>query len=456
MTPNEWLKDTAKAAGTSARALMVLDATNDPFNVGQPAHLVRAQWVAELHRRHPAAATHLRRLHYRALSDPTPKPDGSVYLNTDPDWKWLQDGAKKGRHLGLIDQADIVDKRSSQWRWNDSPDVRGRSWYRPDPLSDVRAWLRLPDLADADLSGALDIDVASPAASPRYRYDDVGDVRIGVVVEKSTIDDVMVPLCDSLHLDYLAATGFVSHTRIAEWLQHDTSRPARLLYVSDFDPAGDKMPQAFARQLEFLLWRFDIDLDVALHPLALTFDQVRHYDLPTVPLSLTDAKTAAVAGKRRNFMTRYDVPGAVELDALVATHPGAMETLVRDAVTDLRDETWPRRLLDAEMAAFRMVDAVWQRHREHIDSLTDDVAQRVQVAWDTFVTAVESVDVTDLTAAVAALNADVAALELPPRPEPQREDREHHWMFRSDRPYMEQLNWYTSRHGSDRSGSGDA
>jgi hypothetical protein len=49
------------------------------------------------------------------------------------------------------------------------------------------------------------------------------------------------------------------------------NKPVRILYASDFDPAGKSMPVTPARQIEFALrWKLGRRMDVRLDPVILT------------------------------------------------------------------------------------------------------------------------------------------------------------------------------------------
>ena len=443
--------------GKSRSDLLVMAPGNDPFSIGTQAHIAAAEWFAALCERHPALVTHIRRCHYRAIDDPTPKPDGERYSNTFRDWCWLCNAAKWARILGYLPAESIIDRRSSPWKWAGIDDpyayaagyggavVHGATWRQPVDLLDER-----PDFTD-DAAPYLAMPYVADS-SYRYSYDD--DVRIGVVIEKSTSDDVLDPLAERLHVDLLSATGYASITRAREWLTRDTERPARLLYLSDFDPAGASMPQCFARQVEGFIDREDLKADVAINPLALTLDQVHEYELPPQPLETGSKVTKAVATKRQRFMDTYGVAGAVEIDALVARHPGALERIITDQVRALRDTSLPDRMREAKSEASRQVIEVWNTHQPvlqpHIDQAKADqqaALDKLAAAYEAFEAETESIEgrVTD---AAADLEQDLDQLDLPDRPTPERDDQEHDWMYRSDRSYLEQLRWYPKLDGA--------
>ncbi len=73
---------------------------------------------------------------------------------------------------------------------------------------------------------------------------------------------------------------------------NETEKPARIIYMSDFDPAGRSMPVSVARKMEFYIHKFDLDVNVTLNPLILTEQQCREYRLPRTPIKESE--------KRRN------------------------------------------------------------------------------------------------------------------------------------------------------------
>ena len=92
----------------------------------------------------------------------------------------------------------------------------------------------------------------------------------------ATIDATVARLCA------IPGVGDLSYThcalQIARVLSH--RKRARILYVSDFDPSGARMPIGAARKIEYLIRRDQHDVDVRLDPVVLTADQVRRFALP--------------------------------------------------------------------------------------------------------------------------------------------------------------------------------
>ena len=439
-TPNSRLKALAKELGMTSKDLLVMAPDNDPFNCGTPTHLLDAEWIADLHARHPSLSTHIRRLHYRAFTDGFTLPNGEPYQNDDRTWQWLNKASVRARNLGFMARNEVHDQRSNSWRFAElRVDSWMDSWRR---CSSPSASITTVDYdTGRDYLDPLTLHVRPPSP-PLYRGSTTEDVRIAVIAEKSTVDDVLVPLCQHLGVDYLAGTGYISHTRIVEFLHRDRERPLRALFISDFDPAGNSMPTAFARMCEFMA--SEGPADVAVEPLALTVDQVRELHLPIAPLAPT--KDVGVLGKRAKFKALFGVEGAVELDAMEALHPGHLAILVKAKVKELRDPTFIPRMEDARRMASAMVAEVWQEHREPIESVGEQVQAQLDDAAAQYRRIIESImesdEMAELGELTKALDRQLAQLRLPERPQPHRDDREHDWLFRSDRDYLGQLNHY--------------
>ena len=158
-----------------------------------------------------------------------------------------------------------------------------------------------------------------------------------VWIEKSTMDDVLIPVCRSLNANLLSGAGFQSITAVISLLRRAErhGKPAHVLYIADFDPAGDAMPAAVARQAQFWRETLGITAGLTLNVLALTRAQVTEYDLPRAPVKVDKNGVADKRGKR---FEQVNGEGIVELDALEALHAGVLANLVRHAVQPYRDD----------------------------------------------------------------------------------------------------------------------
>jgi hypothetical protein len=217
-----------------------------------------------------------------------------------------------------------------------------------------------------------------------------------------------------------------------------------LFYISDFDPAGDRMPVGMARQIEFWLHKYAPDADIKLQTLALTRAQVQQYHLPRVPIKESDARKAG-------FEERYGA-GAVELDALEALYPGTLASIVRGALDPYLDETLAERYAETAEEAQREAADRWQEEtadlREALDQIRDEaqtIYGRYQEELERLQAALEQ-ELTPLREALTTLERnvrhDMAAFdpELPAWPEAAEVDDDGTpWLYDSTRLYWEQL-----------------
>jgi hypothetical protein len=310
-----------------AHSLIALSDSRDPFYI-TPARLALAGWFAEVWTvLDPPDGVHLRRLHYRYVSlpeaDRPPKLDGTPYQNTLNDWKTVTGASADARALCLVDADKFTDRRAGLpiYIADDSGAGEGASIVchgaelDSPPEESAFAFEYVPEEFEfPDLPGAF---ITAPRLGEPY--------AVEVWAEKSTMNDILEPLANRLNLTLVSGVGELSYTHCAWHVQRVLAhrKKSRIIYISDFDPSGDRMPVSVARKIEFLLRRDGHDLDVRLDAVVLTAEQVAHYRLPKIPIKITDK------GKRQ-FEERFGV-GAVELDALEALHPGRLARIIRGA-----------------------------------------------------------------------------------------------------------------------------
>lgn len=111
-------------------------------------------------------------------------------------------------------------------------------------------------------------------------------------VEKSTQNDILVPLARRYGFNLVAGAGETSEVFARQAVERRLAdgRPMRICYISDFDPGGRSVPMGLARKIEVWLAETDLDLDITLNPIVLTPEQCEHYALPRTPFRacLTD------------------------------------------------------------------------------------------------------------------------------------------------------------------------
>jgi hypothetical protein len=445
------LKQELKRSGSRRNIpdLLALHQNNDPFYCGSPADWALARWFKHLWTTlEVREGVHLRRIHYRMVSmEPPPKkPDGMGYENTERDWEFLQNAGACARYLGEVDAHAFVDRR------NPPPHVYMAPRFFPAvpgaELEELVEWT-LPAI-ESDLSALLDLSIPRVASVSGYEYEAVDQpYLVEVWVEKSTMDEVLQPVCQVLGVNLVTSLGFQSITGAIWHLQRvrRLGKPSRILYISDFDPAGDSMPVSVARQLEFWLEKYAPKADIKLTPLALTRAQVEQYALPRIPIKGTDKRGADFEERRGE--------GAVELDAMEELHPGVLADLVRKAVTPYRDEGLESRLDDAAQEAQEAAEAAWEEDtadlQQGLDALKADIGPML-ARYQGRLAALNA----ELQAELAPFQERIESLrhaaenlvftfdpELPARPEPETDGvDEADWLFDSQREYLTQIDHY--------------
>jgi hypothetical protein len=317
-SPSNYTEITALGAslGRSATDLLALARANDPFYCGSPTDLQRAEWFAEQWERFQFRhGVHLRRIHYVLMSQKKAilLPNGMPYQNTMVVWDALSTASKAARYLGLV-AIDAFDDRRNPPAVIYETDAQGAVLVR---ASEPYFSVFVP--SDDQLHPKLHVECV--AHRPRYHLE--------VWCEKSTMNDVLLPICSAHSANLITGLGELSITAcdlFVRRLDH-TRRPGRIFYVSDFDPGGLSMPVAVARKIEFLAK--NLDLDIRLYPIVLTPAQIHEFALPRVPIKESERR-------RERFESRNGI-GATELDALEALHPGHLGRIVTEHIERYRD-----------------------------------------------------------------------------------------------------------------------
>ena len=169
----------------------------------------------------------------------------------------------------------------------------------------------------------------------------------------------------------------MSITRVRELMKRivELDRPARIFYLSDFDPGGISMPMSVARKAEYAVRCDHPGLDLQVVPLAMSREQVAQYGLPTIPIKETEVRAD-------KFMERQEVDGAVELDALEALHPGELAEIVTEAIRPFRlaDSAWSEDLESLDNRLTRQADSrehrvPSSRYGDELDELENEFQQ---------------------------------------------------------------------------------
>jgi hypothetical protein len=362
----ESLKELAKTLDRSVETLVAQSIVSDPFYI-QGARQRAAEWFAALwNELRCGPGTHIRAIHYRLISHVSgyTDADGRPYLNTDRCYKNLNQASQDARYRGLVPVEHFDDRR------NDAPIE-----YLIDDEQTANAGLEeAVDYRGPLASGiwAREIDVPAYTFTPatiNQRY------HVELWCEKSTMNAILINLARQYSLNVVIASGEVSITHCWKLVQRAqaSQRPVRILYVSDFDPAGQNIPVSCARKIEFFVRRDAPDLDIQLRPIALTHDQCVEYRLPRTPI-----KDEARA---EGFELRYG-EGATELDALEALYPGVLSRILRQEIerhydVDLEGavEAAANDFTDQQET---VRDEIVERHQEEMDSIREEQVELVR------------------------------------------------------------------------------
>ena len=191
-------------------------------------------------------------MHYHLVSIEAALPDGKPYENTLEAWNVLGQASKAARYLGLVDIAAFDDRRNPPPQIFAAEESPAHAFVESDfPSAALQAMPELPRL-----------HVSPPSANQPY-------LHLEVWCEKSTMNDVLLPLCRRYGATLVTGLGEQSLTACHLLVERArfSGKPARVIYLSDFDPAGQSMPVAVvARKTEFLAQ--DKNLDIRLYPVV--------------------------------------------------------------------------------------------------------------------------------------------------------------------------------------------
>lgn len=468
-TGYEKIKSLKKNLKCNIPDLIVLAKQNDPFYIGNERTTEMGKWFKNIWAIFGYTnGVHLRRVYYQIISQETTikKHDGTNFTPTESDWQYLNATSKYARYLGLMDPSAIIDRRNPEphiysfgsphhFSIDFGTGVHRKeeigveqleySYELENPLSEIS----MPYI-DSDLSWELHDWKLPYFVIKGGSYDEkLQPYHIEVWSEKSTMDDVLVPLCKFLHVDYVTGLGFMSITAVIKLLQErvrEHQKPTRILYISDYDPAGDAMPIAVSRQIEYWLGYYDFDFDIKLNPIVLTGEQVKQYHLPRAPIKESDKRKA-------NFEETHG-EGAVELDALEALYPGKLERIAKEEILKFRDADLESKFDESEDDFVSNLQTEWQEKIEPFQDELDEIKEKVQGICESYKNHLEELD-KQLQDELSPINYELKKLwqaiqknpdginvEIPDIPTAETPPEDEGWLFDSNRSYLDQLEFY--------------
>jgi hypothetical protein len=249
---------------------------HDPFtaggtgaNSGTGGRIAGAEWFAEICEQLDITAdSHLRRVHYKLVSQDPPVQilDGENYINTEQCETVLERTSLDARYLKLV--AQLVDRR------NPEPVINLDDAEADDGVITANTFNEEGGLKSYSVSvppiERPRLRILSPTIPQRY--------HVEIWFEKSTMNDILMPLAERYGINVCTALGEFSYTRCTQLIDRAraSGKPVRILYGSDFDSGGQIMPVSMARKLEFLIRTEAPDLDVQVRCVVLTASNARN------------------------------------------------------------------------------------------------------------------------------------------------------------------------------------
>jgi hypothetical protein len=426
----EALKQLAKERGQKVTDFVALAPQNDPFYTGSPTEKLLAEWFADLwYRFRYTDNVHIRRVHYQIVSQsPTVMlPNGTPYENTIECWDTLMMAAKHARYLRLVDPGAFRDRKNPEA-------IQHAQDYTLVPELNVNAYGVEAELPDFPSGPTFDL----------YGYEGSQRYHIELCCEKTTMNDILEPLCRQYGMNLQTGAGELSITAALNLVRRieRIGKPTRIFYISDFDPAGQSMPLAIGRKLEYFIRTLGLQVDVRLFSLVLTPRQVATYSLPRTPIKESERR-------RAGFEERHG-GGATELDALEALRPGELERILVRAIRQYYDTSLNNRVYDARRELERTLIDLRQEVLEEHNSEIEALRNRYEAIRAEFAQRVQDYN-EDLSSLWATITEDMQGrtpdLDEYPIPDGTEADELGDGLYNSDRSYLEQIEAYKAFQG---------
>jgi hypothetical protein len=254
----------------------------------------------------------LRQIHYRLLNDPplrnTSDP-ASRYANNQKCYKDLSDLLSRARLAGDVAWTSMHDPTRPQESW--------ALWSNPAP------YLR------EQLDGFLGTYRRDLLQSQSAYFEVMGEkMTVGTVIERAT---------SHFYMPFSIGRGYSSvdtRYRLARRFVNSGKERMVLLFLGDFDPEGENIPEAFASSMRD---EFGVE-HITPVKVTLTAEQVRNLNLP--PVMTAKEKSSRAAG----FVAEHG-DAVYELEAIA---PAELERILRDAIESVLDMDLFRREQELE------------------------------------------------------------------------------------------------------------
>ncbi len=199
--------------------LIALARMNDPFFAGIPSRRAGAEWFAALWERLQIKhGSHLRAIHYKIVSQPEPvlNPLGLPYHNTQEDWARLNVAQRDAVYLGLVPSDALVDRR------NDEPIIYLSGTASPGLIMPL-SWTPSVEVDQLPEAPSLPRLVLQPPTL-------VQPYHLEIWAEKTTMNDVLLPIGQRFGVNIVTGTGELSGIRCRQFVRRarESERPVSL------------------------------------------------------------------------------------------------------------------------------------------------------------------------------------------------------------------------------------
>lgn len=181
-------------------------------------------------------------------------------------------------------------------------------------------------------------------------------VHVEVMVEKSALEGIMIPVCREFEVPFHANKGYSSSSALYELGKSLQERAVVgrkrvvIIYAGDHDPSGCAMSQDVLERLQLFS-----QSQITVMRVALNMPQIERYNPPPQFSKESDTRTPA-------YIARYGTDKCYELDALP---PRALAGIVRAAIKHHID---PDKWAKSEARELEMKDQL----QTIVDSLTPE------------------------------------------------------------------------------------
>jgi hypothetical protein len=463
------MRDVADRLGVNLDDVLMMSPKRDPLNCGTTGDHKKAEWFTELWReavaKRDSDSIHVRGLHYtivqmdRDIEPPTGRCSWEKYVNIKKCHNYLGNAASIARVLGYVPLGGIDDEKNNQER---TTHYTGHDTLDSDGLDNLISdnQIRSPSIPSVDSEARFSCnqgleqniryiayDIAKSAKRRQtINIDEQQPFHIEIWSEKTLPSSVRSEAKDAGVDTIVEGEGHLSYRIAHDFMQRveEADKQAVILYLTDFDPAGEKMPKAMASKVKFLKERGDLEHRVQIKRLGLTAEQVERLGLPRKPVK-TDSQSYL---KMIEDWQNKHGDGGVELQALEKDIDNYCR-IIRDAVLSYSDDTLSDQVDDVKQDFYdevkqRVIDSLTDSElddkRSDVEDWMDDFNEALSDASDQLeeLSEIAHDDVIDEWDAI--IDDAVADVDLPDLDIPEGDaDPAANPLYDTDRPYIENI-----------------